>query len=331
MKFGNRLAKFLAFITAVSLTAFLYGCSQEPGGTQDSSETQNESNYANNCNTFVSEGDGFVYVSDTVSITAVSKEDGTAQQIFDAQTDQYMAIPAFEAFGDRVYFVTMDSMLYSGAADGTDLQSARLPRELVINQDTVINGYTYDGNLYFVSGLSGKRVWQVSENPLALTAADADIINKTVAPDGSIFVTETDPADHTVHLYRQTADGKTEITGEREAIITNLINVDENNLFYAANDTDTLLMDVYKVSFDGSEKSVLAGVPTDRFKYIYYDSENIYIDTYNGVLIFNKETGKQTNAYTQDNPEFEIVDRKAFFYMDGFYTDLNTGNSTPFR
>lgn len=167
MKFGNRLTKFLTFITAVSLTAFLYGCSQEPGGTQDSSETQTESNYANNCNTFVSEGDGFVYVSDTVSITAVSKEDGTAQQVFDAQTDQYMAIPAFEAFGDRVYFVTMDSMLYSGAADGTDLQSARLPRELVIDQDTVINGYTYDGNLYFVSGLSDKRVWQVSENPLA--------------------------------------------------------------------------------------------------------------------------------------------------------------------
>lgn len=90
-------------------------------------------------------------------------------------------------------------------------------------------------------------------------------------------------------------------------------------------------MDVYKVSFDGSEKSVLAGVPTDRFKYIYYDSENIYIDTYNGVLIFNKETGEQTNAYTQDNPEFEIADGKAFFYMDSFCTDLNTGNSTPFR
>ena len=110
-----------------------------------------------------------------------------------------------------------------------------------------------------------------------------------------------------------------------------MITSDENNLFYAATDTDTLLMDVYKVSFDGSEKTVLASVPTDRFKYIYYDNENVYIDTYDGVLVFNKETEEQTNAYTQDNPEFEIADGKAFFYMDGFYTDLNTGNSTPFR
>lgn len=341
MKFGNKTTKFLAFFTAVTLCVCLSGCSQDPGssqsgGLQDSSSqggsiVQTTVNYANNCNTFVSEDDGYVYVSDTVRIDAVSKKDGTAQQIFADRSGRYMAITAFEAFGGRVYIITMDGMLYSIAQDGSDPQSIQLPAEITVDNNTLANGYTCDGSLYFVFKNSGvQSVWQVGENPLSLTAADADILNKTVAPDGSVFVTETNPTDRTVHLYRQAADGKTEITGAHEAIITNLVNVDENNLFYAANGADTLLMDVYKVSFDGSEKSVLASVPTDRFKYIYYDSENVYIDTYDGVLTFSKETGQQTDAYTPDSAEFEIADGKIIFYMDGFCTDMQTGQVIQF-
>lgn len=330
MKFSNRFTKFLALITAVSLSAFLYGCSQEPGGSRDGSETQAAVNYANNCNTFVSESDNTVFVSDTTKITAVSKADGSTMEIYNTGTNQYMAIPAFETFGGRVYFVTMDSMLYSVAADGTDLQSVRLPRGLVIDQDTVINGYTYDGNLYFVTGLSDKKVWQVSENPLSLTEADASITTKTVTADGSVFVLETDPATTVTHLYRQTADGKTEITGAKEAIMSNMITSDENNLFYAAHDVDDMSFNVYKVSFDGSEKTVLASVPIGMFKYIYYDSENVYIDTFDGVLMFNKETGEQTGAYTSDNSNFEVAAGKIFYFADGFFIDIQTRQLVQF-
>ena len=111
----------------------------------------------------------------------MSKEDGTAQQVFDARTDQYMAIPAFEAFGNKVYIVTMDGMLQSVAQDGSERQSIPLPEEIAVDNNTIVNGYTCDGSLYFVFNVSGAQsIWQVSENPLALTAADSDIINKTV-------------------------------------------------------------------------------------------------------------------------------------------------------
>ena len=332
MKFGNRLTKFLALVAAVSLTAFLYGCSQESGSWQSGGENQATVNYANNCNTFVSESDSTVFVSDTTKITAVSKADGSTVEIYSTGTNQYMAIPAFEAFGGRVYFVTMDSMLYSVAADGTDLQSARLPRGLIIDHNTMVDGYTYDGNLYFVfDNVSTQSVWQVSENPLSLTEVDASIATKMVTADGSVFVLETDPATTVTHLYRQTADGKTEITGAKEAIMSNMITSDENNLFYAAHEVDDMALNVYKVSFDGSEKSVLASVPIDMFKYIYYDSENVYIDTFDGVLMFNKETGRQTDAYTPDNADFEIADGKIFFYMDGFYADMQTRQTVRYK
>ena len=332
MKFGNRLTKFLALVAAVSLSALLYGCSQESGSWQSGGENQATVNYANNCNTFVSESDSTVFVSDTTKITAVSKADGSTAEIYSTGTNQYMAIPAFEAFGGRVYFVTMDSMLYSVAADGTDLQSARLPRGLIIDHNTMVDGYTYDGNLYFVfDNVSTQSVWQVSENPLSLTEVDASIATKMVTADGSVFVLETDPATTVTHLYRQTADGKTEITGAKEAIMSNMITSDENNLFYAAHEVDDMALNVYKVSFDGSEKSVLASVPIGMFKYIYYDSENVYIDTFDGVLMFNKETGRQTDAYTPDNADFEIADGKIFFYMDGFYADMQTRQTVRYK
>ncbi len=332
MKFGNRLTKFLALVAAISLSAFLYGCSQEPGSLPGESETQSAVNYANNCNTFVSESDSTVFVSDTTKITAVSKADGSTVEIYSTGTNQYMAIPAFEAFGGRVYFVTMDSMLYSVAADGTDLQSARLPRGLVIDHNTMVDGYTYDGNLYFVfDNVSTQSVWQVSENPLSLTEVDSSITTKMVTADGSVFVLETDPATTVTHLYRQTADGKTEITGAKEAIMSNMITSDENNLFYAAHDVDDMALNVYKVSFDGSEKTVLASVPIGMFKYIYYDSENVYIDTFDGVLMFNKETGEQTGAYTSDNSNFEIAAGKIFYFVDGFFVDIQTRQVTQFR
>lgn len=333
MKLTRNRSKFFAGLLIFLLLMFICGCSTNdsqglentPPSSQDDSTL-----YGNNRNIFVSENDEYVYVSDTTKIFGISKVDGSTTEIFSADTNQYNAIPVFEAFGNRVYIITMDGVLHSVARDGFDPQTINLPETITIDNNTIVNGYTYDNGLYLVFGFSGTdSVWQISDDPLTLNEASIDITSKTVLDDGSVFSIETDPNNFTTHLYRVDQDNKIEITGPDEAIMTNLIDYDADYVYYGADDVKTMQFNIYKVALDGSNKTILASVP--EYRMVYFDQKNVYLDTNDGVLIFDKSSGQQTGTYQLENATFEIIDGKAVYYMDGFYVDISTGEKVQFQ
>ncbi len=323
-----------------SLLLLIYGCSADSANHSQNNETalpssQGDSTlpsvyYGNNRTVFVSENDEYVYVSDTTKILGISKADGSTTEIFSADTNQYNAIPFFEAFGHRVYIMTIDGKLHSVASDGSDPQTASLPETITVNNDTIVNGYAYDKGLYLIFGFSGDGgTWQISDDPLTLEEASADIASQIALEDGSVLRIETDPDNLTTHLYRVTQENKTEITGPDEAIMTNLMDVDADYLYYCANDAQTMQLNVYKAALDGSSKTMLASVP--EYRMVYFDQQNVYLDTYEGVLIFDKVSGQQTGTYQVENAIFEIIDGKAVYYMDGFYVEIATGEKVQFQ
>lgn len=327
-----RFSKILAFLLALLLIPAVAGCSPRAPETSMKSITSN-----NNRNIFLSEDENYVFVSDSNMIYSLSKADGVTKRIFTLTSDTHEYISAFETFGDRVYAIGSNNVLYSMTKDGTDIQSAPLPQEIITSIEAMpedaaltVNGYTYDGGLYFVWGLSGEGgVWQVTPSPLGLTRADSEIINKTVAADGSVFLREANFGRERARLYRQTADGQTEITAEDERIIINLVNFTEKYLFYPAFDKDLTRLNVYKVSLDGSEKTQLFTLPAEQFMMVYYDNECVYLEATDGVMIFDKASGKQMGTRQTGNEYYEIADGKRF-YRTGYYMDIQSGEKASY-
>ena len=327
-----RFSKILAFLLALLLIPAVAGCSPRAPEASMESIVSN-----NNRNIFLSEDENYVFVSDSNMIYSLSKADGVTKQIFTLTGDTHEYISAFETFSDRVYAIGSNNVLYSMAEDGTDIQSAPLPQEIITSIEAMpedaaltVNGYTYDGSLYFVWGLSGEGgVWQVTPSPLGLTKTDSEIINRTVAADGSVFLREANFGRERARLYRQTEDGQTEITAEDERIIINLVNFTEKYLFYPSFDKDLTRLNVYKVSLDGSEREQIASVPTDRFMTVYYDNECVYIQTDDGLMIFDKASGKQMGTRQTGNEYYEIADGKRF-YRTGYYIDIQSGEKASY-
>ena len=321
--------KIASVILSIALVA---GCSTRAPEASMESIVSN-----NNRNIFLSEDENYVFAADSNMIYSLSKADGSTGRIFSLTGDKNKYITAFETFGDRVYAVGSNNMLYSMAKDGTDIQSAPLPQEISIYMQDMpedaaltVSGYTYDSSLYFVWGLSGEGdVWQVTPSPLGLTKAYSEITSRTVAPDGSVLVRKADFGRERARLYRQTEDGQAEITAEDEMIIINLVNFTEKYLFYPAFDKDIARLNVYKVSLDGSEKTQLFTLPAEQFMTVYYDNEYVYLETTDGVMIFDKASGEQPGTWQADNGAYEIADGKRF-YRTGYYIDIQSGEKASY-
>lgn len=139
-----RFSKILAFLLALLLIPAVVGCSPRAPETSMKSITSN-----NNRNIFLSEDENYVFVSDSNMIYSLSKADGVTKQIFTLTSDTHEYISAFETFGDRVYAIGSNNVLYSMTKDGTDIQSAPLPQEII----TSIEAMPEDAALT-VNGLS---------------------------------------------------------------------------------------------------------------------------------------------------------------------------------
>lgn len=291
---------------------------------------------SNNRNFFVAEDRGLIFVSDSMMITSLSEEGGTAQTFCaDSRKDKY--ISAFEAFSGRVYVVTGGNVLYSMAGDGSDLQSVPLPQEIITYIEATeadaalaVSGYTYDDSLYFVWGLSGEGgIWKVTASPLGLEKADPEIRNKTVAPDGTVFLKETNLASGKTRMYRQTEEGLEKVNRDDEKIIISLVNFSEGYLFYPAFDDEMNRLNVYKVSLDGSDKTQLFTVPAEQFMTVYYDNECVYLETTDGLMIIDKSDGRWAGIQQLDGA-CEIADGKRF-YRTGYYMDIQSGEKASYR
>lgn len=84
--------------------------------------------------------------------------------------------------------------------------------------------------------------------------------------------------------------------------MTNLIDYDADNIYYGENDVKTMQFNIYIVSLDGNSKTILASVP--EYRMVYFDQQNVYLDTYDGVLIVDKSSGQQVGTYQLENATF---------------------------
>ena len=62
---------------------------------------------------------------------------------------------------------------------------------------------------------------------------------------------------------------------------------------------------------------------------VYYDNECVYIQTDDGLMIFDKASGKQMGTRQTGNEYYEIADGKRF-YRTGYYMDIQSGEKASY-
>lgn len=317
-----KLTKIINIILfAVVLCITLIGCSKEEN-TEYKQEKTDSLVSNNNQNTFISEDEKFIYLTDTVVVKKISKSDNSITDIFIQDIDDAKFITSFEYFNGRIYLILENTTLVSMDTSGNDIVEFEIPNEVKNkSKDKVATPYTFDDSLYFIFDTD---IYRVTTEPLGLEIRDKEIKRMYKTKDETLFIKKVD--GNIGRIYTVDSDGKEHLfsSPEDKVLISNT-NFTDFYVFYPSYNEDYTFVNIYRVNIDGSEKTLIKSVPIGDFLNIKYDNFNVYLHTSSDFVKIDKETLQETNiSNTPDLTDIlEPADNKLFSQL--WYIDCANG------
>ncbi|MEG2192621.1 MAG: hypothetical protein RRX95_05010, partial [Oscillospiraceae bacterium] len=203
-----------------------------------------------------------------------------------------------EYFDNRLYITIKNDIISMDTNGENELKADLSPINDKSNEnyaDTLPRFYTYNNELYLVSGYSDTP-YNIDTHNLSFKAENKDILKKRILSDGTVFTKKNENEGARIYIKLPEKE-KTLFSKEDENILLNSINYTDKYVFYLSNKAvNPNIYSLYRVDILSSDRKLIKEADAAiGFIGPFYDSEYIYLTTNNELFKINKETLKEEN------------------------------------